>query len=273
MSTDTDRMRAALMEAASVISYNDEQHRYHRIEPDGSLVRIPSVTTILGVIDKPALKWWSARVAVEHMRSVLAEDRAITEEDLDAARRAHQRIANDGASIGTIVHDTFAAWLTGAEPALPADDDEAMAAATAIDAWIDARQPEPVAVEQIVVESSRPLWAGRLDLVCRLPEYPDGLVVVDLKTNKTGAYPEHLLQNAAYAKCVQDATGEQVHATIVVHASRYGAGWSEVVRDVWDWPIDAAMFERAFALHHHMRELRAVTNPVTVKKPKDQEAA
>lgn len=259
MSNDAD-ITAALAAAASVIDYNDEQHRYHRIDPDGTRVRIPSVTTILGVIAKPALVWWSAGAAVEHMRSVVAEERAITDDDLEDARRAHQRIANEGANVGTIVHDTLAAWLTGEEAALPADD-EVMAAAAAVDAWLDARQPEPVAVEQIVVESSRPLWAGRLDLVCRLPEFPGGLVVVDLKTNKTGAYPEHLLQNAAYAQCVEHATGEPVHATIVVHASKYGAGWSEVVRDSLDWRVDAGMFERAFDLHRHMAELRAVTKP------------
>lgn len=255
------RIRDALTERAGVVAYNDEKHRYHRIEPDGSLIRIPGVTTILGVIAKPALLWWSAGAAVDHMRTVIAESRDITEDDLENARSAHQRIAKEGADIGTIVHDTFAGWLTGEPTELPVDDDEAMAAASAIDAWIDAREPEPIAVEQIVVESTRPLWAGRLDLVCRLPEYPQGLVIVDLKTNRTGAYPEHVLQNAAYAKCVHGTTGEPVAATIVVHASRYGAGWSEVTRDEWEWQKDAAMFERAFALHDHMRELRKLTAP------------
>lgn len=251
-----------LEDAASRIEYDDPKHAYYF---NGK--RLPSVTTILGVLAKPALVGWAANCAVEYISAEIAAGAPITDTLLNDARGAHRRIAKEGADIGSAAHDAVAVWASGMpwDTYLP-DEPRAKAATLAMLEWMDAVQLEVLASEVIVAQPGDvPTWAGRLDLVGRIG---DRLCVVDLKTNRRsassgGLYPENLLQNAAYATCVEAAMQWQVDETIVVHACREGGGWRSVTRAREEWRSDADTFHACARAYVALRDLKSVVkNPV-----------
>jgi len=170
--------------------------------------RLPSVTTILDIIAKPALGPWYAKEERRYfetaMLEVLSRPGARDPEFVLAAVaqavtgvKAADREKQKAAAIGTAVHAGIEWELrrqlgedAGPELRLPE------AAAWAIESWKDwARSVhlEPLAIERTVycVECG---YAGTLDLYARVKGVP---TVLDWKSGRA-IYPEAFLQNLAY---------------------------------------------------------------------------
>ncbi len=174
--------------------------------------QLPSVTTILEVIAKPALGPWYAKEERRQLETALLEvlvrpgpaDReaykafvlehlatAIT--GVKAADRARERAA----TIGTAVHAGIEWQIrtrlgedAGPEPILPD------AAAWAVESWKDWAKSvalEPLALERVVYCEDCG-YAGTMDLYARVKGIP---TVLDWKTGRA-IYPEAFLQNVAY---------------------------------------------------------------------------
>ncbi len=170
--------------------------------------RLPSVTTILDIIAKPALGPWYAKEERRYfetaMLEVLSRPGARDPEFVLAAVaqavtgvKAADREKQKAAAIRTAVHASIEWELrrqlgedAGPELRLPE------AAAWAIESWKDwARSVhlEPLAIERTVycVECG---YAGTLDLYARVKGVP---TVLDWKSGRA-IYPEAFLQNLAY---------------------------------------------------------------------------
>jgi hypothetical protein len=181
-----------------------DQARFYSI--DGR--RLPSVTTILSVIAKPALGPWYAREerrAFETaMLEVASRYRVLTSEQLlDAViqavdgMKAADREKAKAATIGTAVHAAIEWHLrtalgedAGPAPRLPD------AGTWAVEAWKDWAQSvalEPLAVERVVACGGCG-YAGTLDLYARVRGVP---TVLDWKVSRA-IYMEAFLQNVAY---------------------------------------------------------------------------
>jgi len=178
--------------------------RFYRI--DGC--QLPSVTTILDVIAKPALGPWYAKQERRYfetaMLEVLSKPGARDPEYVLAAVvdavggvKAADREKQRAATIGTAIHAGIEWQLrrrlgedAGPEPLLPD------AAAWAVESWKDWAKSialEPVAIERTVYCHACG-YAGTLDLYARV----DGaLTVLDWKSGRA-IYPEAFLQNVAY---------------------------------------------------------------------------
>lgn len=143
--------------------------------PDG-LTPLPSVTNVLGVLDKPALKGWAAEQA---LRSLYESDAIPTDVDqaIAAHKYAYNRTARDRADAGTRAH-TIAERLTTDLP-LPtqlSEEDEAYADAF-LNFWTD-HDPHPQHVEATVYNPEVG-YAGTGDLHAIINERP---VLIDYKT-------------------------------------------------------------------------------------------
>lgn len=198
--------------------------RFYEIE-DG--VELPSVTSILGCIGKPALVNWAAnteRELVVDASTALYGDLAGTPKMSAAAYRqtlitrlghekAHKRELAKAAEIGTQAH-ALIEWnlrrslgqKVGEEPRV---EGKALWAFMAAEDWIKAVHLKPLAMEQTVWSRTHS-YAGTLDL---LGEVNGELAVCDFKTSKA-VYPESFLQVAAYA-----------HALAEMGHSSPRAGW------------------------------------------------
>ncbi len=178
--------------------------RFYTIEGQ----RLPSVTTVLDIIAKPALGPWYAKEERRYfetaMLEVLSRPGARDPEFVLAAVaeavtgvKAADREKQKAAAIGTAVHAGIEWELrmqlgedAGPVPRLPE------AAAWAVESWKDwARSVnlEPLAIERTVycLECG---YAGTLDLYARVKGV---LTVLDWKSGKA-IYPEAFLQNLAY---------------------------------------------------------------------------
>ena len=186
-----------------------DRSRFYRIEGR----ELPSVTTVLDVIAKPALGPWYAKEERRHFEAAMLEVlskpgardpdyvlAAVAEavSGVKAADREKQRAA----TIGTAVHAGIEWHLrrmlgedAGAEPRLPDP------AAWAVESWRDwavSVALEPLGIERTVycVECG---YAGTLDLYAKVKGV---LSVLDWKTGRA-IYPEAFLQNVAYRHAAQ----------------------------------------------------------------------
>jgi hypothetical protein len=174
--------------------------------------QLPSVTTVLDVIAKPALGPWYAKEERRHFETALLEVlvrpgpsdaeayKAFVLDELAAAVagvKAAERLRDQAATIGTAVHAGIEWQLrtqlgedAGPEPHLPD------AAAWAIESWKDwarAVHLEPLALERVVYCEDCG-YAGTMDLYARVKGVP---TILDWKTGRA-IYAEAFLQNVAY---------------------------------------------------------------------------
>ena len=176
-------------------------------EPDD--LRMWSVTTIIGTLDKPALVYWAAeetaKAAVlerDAWEGLAGRDTADAIDWLKKARFRKVRGQRTAAELGTAVHAVCEAYaLTGIEPEM---DDEVRPFFDQFDRWLQKFTPSFQATE-VTVYSPTYGYAGTLDALMTI----DGVrFLVDYKTTRksvdgrgkiTGPYPEQVaLQLAAY---------------------------------------------------------------------------
>ena len=169
---------------------------------------LPSVTTILDVIAKPALAPWYAKQERRYfetaMLEVLSKPGARDPEyvlsavvDAVGGVKAADREKQRAATIGTAIHAGIEWQLrtrlgedAGPEPVLPD------AAAWAVESWKDWAKSialEPLGIERTVYCEACG-YAGTLDLYARVE---GALTVLDWKSGRA-IYPEAFLQNVAY---------------------------------------------------------------------------
>lgn len=186
----------------------------------------PSVTTILQILDKPALTNWKIRNAV------LAGEKAPrfpgeTDQSLvNRANKVARQIAEDAAQRGTEIHDALESWCEGR--GYPSQFREHVLATKAqlLDAVPDWGEHEKV-VEQACVG---PGYAGRCDL-----QVPGAMVIADYKTKdfdesklaSIKGYPDQGMQLAAYAYATglfERATPDRPVRLINIFVSRDNPG-------------------------------------------------
>ena len=171
--------------------------RHYKHPTTGELV--PSVTNVIGILDKPALPRWSAKMVAEtayRMRHALPE--MDESEAVDMLKGSPWSKSKRAADRGTDIHGYLEARLNNWEPEELSDEAEQYRAAA--DDWLG-QDIEIIATEQTMFH---PGYAGTCDLVARI----DGvLTVADFKTGKA-IYDEAALQLAALFGCHHDQHGD-----------------------------------------------------------------
>lgn len=198
----------------------DKNHKYQIEKPDGTLVGpLRNVTGISGMLDKPALKGWAARMAADYFKAEILRlgNAALTPEALNAiayaAKNAHAKKAKDAADLGTKCHAIFEAIIQGKEPAeIPAELAEP---AKDFMRWRLSTDIELVGLE-VGVASLFHLYGGRIDAV-GYSQKRGGFGIVDYKTSSGFYGNEYAYQCGGYAQAF-----EEQYATKIK--------WIEIVR-------------------------------------------
>ena len=235
-------------------SATDIYERWYKVSGYDAM---PSVTTILEMISKPALRDWKMNKALDYLKSKFEsrhwDDQIATppwvrypsspkaqsfrkkvktswRDALASLRRnakAHpNRVRDDAGDLGTEIHEAIAAELQG-----ELWSSESPAVLTAMQSYRMWREDTPIAP----LWAERTVWsleygyAGSVDLVGM-----DGskLVVLDWKTG-AGVYNEAGLQVAAYSHCIEELTGETVDECRVIHLDKSTPSYTE--HTVRDW--------------------------------------
>ncbi len=229
--------------------------------------RVPSVTTILAELNKPALVGWAAKMGAEAARARLVQEAsdlgayehtmtvdlmlAIADEVHELALNAHRDVKDESADIGTAVHDWIEQYVSLREGVpLPEDPDVRPACEAFIDWWLEAGYTIE-ATERIVVDT-RARYAGRFDLIVR--DRRGLLYVLDIKTSNS-IYLEHVLQCAAYATALRQETGESVAGTLVVWCHKDGRPVRTVARTPRQYRSDFRVFAALLGVYEHRKLL------------------
>lgn len=182
--------------AAHGLKYFDKSHRY---KLDGQWV--PGVTTILGVLDKPALKKWAARTVAEYVADNpdgIDELRAMGRGPMvDALKGVPFQTFEDAGDRGNILHDYAEQLLHGQDVDVdPVHVPVMESALNFMEDW----HIDPVLIE-FPVASREHQWAGTGDLIADYT-HPQtgaaGTAIFDWKSGKA-LYPEYAWQLNAYA--------------------------------------------------------------------------
>ena len=181
--------------SAGLVFY-DASHRY---KLDGAWV--PGVTTIIGVLDKPALPKWAARSVAEYV----ADNRDGVEHlfgmgrgpMVSALKEVPWQKRDSAGARGNLLHDYAEQILNGEAVDVPDEHVDVMQ--SAMDFLRD-WQIRPLLVEAPVA-SREHKWAGTLDIIAEYTR-PDtgasGTAIFDWKSGKA-LYAEYAWQLNAYA--------------------------------------------------------------------------
>ena len=187
------------------LEYKDSSHRYKVSDNEAKPEQVPSVTTILNVLNKPALVEWATRVVCDRVEQDIRALVAGSSFSVDqifkviaAARTAHHELREEAAEIGVNTHDWLSqywkGYLSGVCPPMPEDPKVQNCINAALD-WFQTKNIKPLFVEQPQYSRIHKI-SGRSDLIAEV----DGqLSVVDYKSTRS-LYPECAIQMAAYAK-------------------------------------------------------------------------
>ena len=194
--------------------------RHYQVEGFDEL--FPSVTNVLGVINKPALVPWARNAALESVQTALLARAGMTEsitaewvaDVIDQARQTPDFKRDQAAGFGTQAHELIDRIIQGLEPEV---SPELEAVVNNFMAWRAASDMD-IRLTEAMLYSAKYRYAGSADAVA----YRDGkLTVLDWKTSN-GIYPEYGLQVAAYAKALEEMTGEPVSEAWTVRLGRTG---------------------------------------------------
>jgi hypothetical protein len=164
----------------------NSKQKAHTVYKDSTGQRVPSVTTILHILDKPALLKWAYECGVQGIDYTKVRDKA--------------------ADIGTLAHALILDKIVGAtEPSFdkgeyaPDDLAHAKLLLKAYEKWATGKEILPILVETPFI-SDEYQYGGTLDLYARI----DGvLTLLDIKTSG-GVYAEHFHQVAAYRNLLNE---------------------------------------------------------------------
>lgn len=178
----------------------------------------PSVTQILSVIDKPALRIWFGKEVYRAtaLNPEMNEQQALAEP---------YKTSETAKGRGTSVHDIVEAWEnTGRVAGLTGPY---KGYAEAFDSWIKSNNVKLVEHERTVC-SDKYRYAGTLDLLVKIGSY-DNPTLIDIKTGKD-IYQEAHLQVSAYRQALEES-GTKLQGTAVLLLQEDGTFKYELGKD------------------------------------------
>lgn len=204
--------------------------------PDGE--RLPGVTTIIGMLDKPALVGWAGKLCAQ-----AGWDAAKRNEPVPRWNEVCYGKRDAAAADGTTAHDLFERYLLGEDVQRNGETDGAWRAFENARNW-----KAGLAIEFEVWPHERPLidltlgFGGTPDAIAR---HAGGVSLADWKTG--GTYPEHLIQLAAYRHLLKACEGIEVTGCHLVrfhreHGDFHHHQWADDALDI-GWQVFAALLQ------------------------------
>jgi len=230
-------------------------------------VQYPSVTTITGMLDKPALLGWAARCAVEYISDNIDKvkdpiDVHKGEAVLEEAKGAYKIKRDSAADSGTKCHDAIKIYIqdgmTDEVKDIINGDELAENGFNAFLSWEKANHVEWVSVE-CEVFSVIVGYAGRFDAIARINGI---LYLIDFKTS-SGVYDEMRYQVCAYRQAYNERRpkgSERIESLAILHLDK------QTAEPVF-YPISAKierytmLFNQLVSAYYLMKDRRLKNNP------------
>jgi len=254
------KIKNVLYKGDVILDFNAFKHVY-TVDKE----KITSVTTVLNVINKPALVAWAARMATEHVIENIIPGHSYDEVELntifEGAKKAHWQKKTTAGDIGTLVHNWIENYINGENPGMPVNEMLNDAVSKFLD-WVKENDVKFLKAEEPVF-SRKYRYAGIIDFICTIN---GKLYIGDIKTSK-GIYPEYLLQTAAYryARSEEYPTEEYV-GQVIVRCGKDGSFETAVVEDEELYKEMVIAFLSAQRLQGTLNKLKKYKPSKEVKK-------
>ena len=178
----------------------------HTIYKKKDGIRVPSVTTYLSILDKPAIIHWAWELGVQ---------------GLD-----YRKVRDQAGDTGTLVHYLVLCQLKGEEPDLsnftPQDLASAASPMSKFNEWFMDKDIEPILLETPLVSETYS-YGGTPDFYGKV----DGCyTLLDFKTGKA-VYQEAFYQVAAYKKLLEELGHDVEYAKIIRIGKSEDEGFEE----------------------------------------------
>lgn len=210
-----------------------KKSKAHIIYKSEDGVRIPGVTTVLGILNKPALVIWANRLGLQGIDSSKYRD-----EMADIGTLAHQMIVDYFKGIKTDTSDYSSNQVDLAENCL-----------LSFWEWEKGHKIDVIIVETPLV-SKEYNYGGTIDCFCKLDGQP---TLLDFKTGKA-IYPEMFYQLAAYEQLLTEA-GYSFEASRILRIGRDNdEGFED--RSVGNLDKQFELFKHCLAIYNLQKEIR-----------------
>jgi hypothetical protein len=217
---------------------------------DAPEIKYPGVTSVVGMLPKPFLAYWQAKMVAELAVDSLDFIEQMAQRDRDGAvqylKGAATRYTKTRAKVGSDAHDLFERLIRGQYVGRVHPDMEPYR--RHFEAFLAAVQPELVRAEDVAWSDTHE-YAGSFDGILRLkldengkpdPTGEPALVMADWKTSKA-TYPDVALQMSAYAHAdfIVDPAGNRevmpkFDGAVVLHITQDQAAFKPVRIDEAD---------------------------------------
>lgn len=213
--------------------------------------KIDGVTSVLNVINKPALLGWAARCAADHVRAKLIAGKILDELEIkqlcDEAVKAHTVKRDRAADIGSLTHEWIEKYINQENPPMPINT-QVNNGVSAFLEWVQSRHVEFIHSERKIF-SRKYNYAGTLDFEAKI----DGnLFIGDIKTS-SAIYPEMFFQTAAYQNARQEEEGHDFAGNIIVNCRKDGG---LEVRESVEFEQNFRAFLGALTLYRRIEEIK-----------------
>ena len=227
--------------------WGDKEIQKYKVTDSGSEVAdLIRVTEALGVINKPALIPWAAKMTTRYLADYMGQP--ITSELLDEARKNFRNIRDEAADLGTAVHNWIESYIKKGVKDLP-DDERILNGITAFLRWTKENDVQFISSERMVY-SREHHYIGTMDAEAIVN---GNRCVMDWKTSK-GIWNEMRYQVAAYQIAAIEEGSEYAGPRWII---RFDKGTSEF--EAHELPLEDLSFDmEAFlaALTLKRRELK-----------------
>ena len=259
----SDKQEFSLYNGEVVLTFAEKSHRYKVSDSGKKPEHCPSVTTILNVLNKPALVEWGVRCACDYVYDnlkLLTAGDSFSVQDVfkivEQARTAHDRTRQEAADIGTNVHDWLAAYWTNEHcPAMPQDPKEIRCIEAALD-WFSDHKLKPVRIEEAQYSRIHK-FCGRPDFIGHI----DGaLSVLDYKSTRS-IYPEVALQMAAYGFMHEEQFGDNPSTRWALRLDKETGEFEARKYLPETFNLDWETFKACFLIYDRLKHLRRKPKP------------
>ena len=171
-----------------------EKLKVHTVYKNKDGIRIPSVTTYLGILNKPALLKWAWQCGIDGID--------------------YEKLRDNAADIGTLAHYLIMCHIAKEEADIseysPADVEKAQTCIEKYLEWERGHDIEPLMLEEPLI-SEEHQFGGTIDFYGLIDAVPS---LMDFKTSK-GIYDENFHQVSAYYKLLLENGHIVEHAKIL----------------------------------------------------------
>jgi hypothetical protein len=198
-------------------------------------IRVPGVTSITGILEKPALLPWAAKMATEHVAKFWKPGKQYEKETIECvlqdAKVAHRTKKQDAADFGSDVHALVESYIGGQlTPEQVMDEQQRRA----LENFIKVTEGWKWLGAEIILIHEELLYGGTADGLAVLP---NGMTVITDTKTSSGVYPEFDLQVAMYAfatpvNSALHTAWKQIKEARILHFDKERITWEVLERDI-----------------------------------------